>query len=1107
MKIVNPGRRPSHVTIFASAGTGKTYELTARYIRLLASQLPGNPLDDATALRPGSLLALTFTRKAAAEFFHTILGRLAAGAASSEGATKLAAELNTPWLERQHFVRLLRAMIQDMPRLALGTLDSFFARLLRAFPFEFGLGGPFTLTDEAMAAGQRLRVYRRLFRPEVETSTDESGFLRAFRLATIGREERNITDRLEGFIGRCHGLCLEVWEEAKWGSAVAGWKPFGEIVLGRNGRAALSEACERLDQAIERERCSEVQREAWREIALLIRHREPGTPLDGRLNRFFTKKIGRNWEELGIGNVEFPMGRRKSVWSPMLCQSVRAAMTVLIGLELQTQAAQTKGLWQIARQFEAHYDSLIRRHGRLTFADLAYLLAGATATARATGVEAWRLKREALESRLDARYDHWLVDEFQDTSLLQWRIIEPLVSELLQCDDGTRTYFHVGDIKQAIYGWRGGEARLARLLLQEINHSQQRIKECALTKSRRSCPPIIDMINAVFGASEVMQSLFPPMAVERWEWKAHSSANPNTTGCAVVIRPNQAPGEDAADSEWRAVAALLKEVDPVSRGLTCAVLLRRNEDVLDLGNFLRQESLHVAADAESPVATDNPFTLALLSLLQFAAHPGDTFAREHVRFTPLQQIISENGWSDGALVWQVLRAVEEHGIEGTLRIWIDRLGAQASLRPAGTSQVEACSGIDPFSRRRGEELLQIAREFDFTGSRDLDAFLEAARSIKRREPPDLASVVQVMTIHQSKGLGFDIVIVPRLGWPARGRAGRGLGISRKRPPPRTWRDLYETEWLLRSPAQAISTFVAPLSACLEEARAAEHYGNFCLFYVAMTRAKRGLYVISGELNAGAEPTPDPHGWLETVVALQDAKGCGPVVSGGQIFQVGAPFGTWEWFKECPKKPAALDREVSLPAPAQRPKSRLQRRRPSGESAARLRAAQLFAPAAASSRAFGTLVHTLFQQVADPEDLSALEQWQRHHLPKAESWQIAALSEVRACLENPAIRAAMGRPAPGVSIWREQTFEIIIDQKWVTGTFDRVIVEKDCIRIVDFKTDFAVQKGGIEEKVNAYRPQLEVYRIVAARLTGASEEAISAALILTPTQQVVPVNFI
>src|SRR3954470_1073449 len=116
-----------HMMILASAGSGKTYELTGRYIQLLAQ-----------GARPERIVALTFTRKAAGEFFDEILKKLADAAGNEANARKLARDTGRTELGRADFLRMLREVTEAMPRLRLGTLDSFFSQIARTFALELG---------------------------------------------------------------------------------------------------------------------------------------------------------------------------------------------------------------------------------------------------------------------------------------------------------------------------------------------------------------------------------------------------------------------------------------------------------------------------------------------------------------------------------------------------------------------------------------------------------------------------------------------------------------------------------------------------------------------------------------------------------------------------------------------------------------------------------------------------------------------------------------------------------------------------------------------------------------------------------------------------------
>ena len=138
--------------IRASAGSGKTFQLTNRYIGLMAH-----------GVEPERIIALTFTRKAAGEFFDAILAKLAKAATDEAFCQELATSPYIPTLRPDDFLQLLRKLVSRMHLLSLGTLDSFFSSILRNFPFEFGLGGGFEILDEHLAASEQLRVYRQVF--------------------------------------------------------------------------------------------------------------------------------------------------------------------------------------------------------------------------------------------------------------------------------------------------------------------------------------------------------------------------------------------------------------------------------------------------------------------------------------------------------------------------------------------------------------------------------------------------------------------------------------------------------------------------------------------------------------------------------------------------------------------------------------------------------------------------------------------------------------------------------------------------------------------------------------------------------------------------------
>ena len=224
-----------HVMILASAGSGKTYALTNRFVKLLAR-----------GATPERIVALTFTRKAAGEFFDEILNKLAAAARDPVRAAQLARDTGEGGLGCDDFLRMLRTMTDAMHRLSLGTLDSFFARLVRNFPLELGLGGDFEILQEHAARIERRRVLRHMFAGAGALTEAQRGFIEAFKRATFGREEKRLGRQLDSFLdehqeihlaapnGDCWGNPRRIWPRGcAWLEAAAGREDAGRALRGR----------------------------------------------------------------------------------------------------------------------------------------------------------------------------------------------------------------------------------------------------------------------------------------------------------------------------------------------------------------------------------------------------------------------------------------------------------------------------------------------------------------------------------------------------------------------------------------------------------------------------------------------------------------------------------------------------------------------------------------------------------------------------------------------------------------------------------------------------------------------------------------------------------
>ena len=635
-----------HEIINASAGTGKTWQLTVRWIAILAA---GNP--------PESIAALTFSRAAAGEFFARIIGRLAAAAADEGLCRKLAADTGAAGLDCGRCLVLLRQVIDAMPSLLLGTLDSFFVRIVRAFPFELGLSGEFAILDEHRQKVERLRVCEGVFAAEVsaEVAAEQEEFLRAFDEATYGREDAGILKNLDGFIDEWHRYYLEARAPEVWGDAGRIWRGRAPELPEGGWDAVLARA----EAVAEGLGGPDRQRKAWEKLFEGLREWVPGSASLPKLNTLWENLLG------AVGDLRAGRAEVKNYQMVEVAGETAAGLAALVDYVclslIRTRLRQTRGVYGVIGLYDRNYDERVRRRGQLTFQDVLGVLSGEIGTGGEGGGGLEFAGRQLIDYRLDGKFRHWLLDEFQDTSRAQWRVLENLCDEAIQDTEGERTFFAVGDPKQSIHVWRGAAPELLEEILDRYNGPRDEVTgvrrgdhvhERPLNVSRRSCPAVIGMVNALLGERaglgryEVLET-----AVRRWRFPEHEAADAGLEGGAVVLEiPAVEEGEDGEgeDAVWRACGELLVEMQVLRRGLSCAVICNRNGRALELADYLRRVTgMEVIADADAEIGRDNPVCGALLDLIGAAAHPADEFAWQHVLMTPLRQVMEDRYEVDG----------------------------------------------------------------------------------------------------------------------------------------------------------------------------------------------------------------------------------------------------------------------------------------------------------------------------------------------------------------------------------------------------------------------------------------------------------------------------
>ncbi len=1098
------GRPVKNIALSASAGTGKTYRLALRYLALMAAGVP-----------PDRICALTFSRKAAGEILDKIVEQLCRAAGSPAGRAEIAAGLRreslgaTPADTPAAWLALLRALIDSQHRLRIGTLDSFLLSIVRTFPFELGVPPDVQPMDgdggEAQTQRQALllRLLDPTHRPGPAGEQARTTLLDALRQAQFGRATKTLSRNVDGIIAEDYGFFLDhgappiAWGELDriWPPATQWWAA-AQTAIPDTLPGDLLTSFGSVGRPLQLGRtCSH--------IAEVARAHAPDKPWPAEITGTSVFAQLCDAARLGSPAVSVSYYNKGYRLPDALWQPLRAALANLFRVEVERACRATAGRHRLLSLYDSLYRDAQRADGRYTFEDLARLLGDPQ---HLPSRQAGAADRLYIDYRLDGDLDHWLLDEFQDTSNMQWAAIRNLIDEVVQ--DPHRSFFYVGDTKQSIYGWRGGNHRLFGQVLDEAGGGIARGEPMIVC--HRSVPAIIDTVNRVFDGlagwtpanGETAGLRTAAVSDFRSQWGKHESAHPDDhAGFTSLLeyepkQKGESPAEDeeAFDdpAEFEAVAEILRTVEPLRHGLSAAVLVRSNEAGRQCVDTLRRTLPAVPVVHEGTGGiVDSPVVTALLALVRYCAHPGDTVVKRHLQMSPLgadprpptpnPPPSTPVDWD--ALPGEFLSGIQNNGFAVMLRHWGARLGA-----------------LDSFGKQRLAELCGVAEQFDATGSRDADAFCACVEEARLKNFA-AAGVVRVMTVHQSKGLGFDLVVVP---FSTRSRSFGAPGDPEF---------LAASDWVLKPPVKAVieATGGPPLDA-VEAARSQANFSQLCVLYVALTRAKRALYMLVPKAAKSSSAVREAD-------LLRDRLTGGAGADAGpdglhELFAHGDP----EWFAKAAVRPE------STPATAVAPVSvdyatRLARHEPSKElGAARTLPAQwMFTLESGDVRAFGSALHGLFQRIEwiETADVDALVAAWRATTAGSPAVLRDVEQQFRDCLKREEVRRCLARPSGEAVVWTEAPFDLVVtrdnERRIVSGRFDRLVVERDAAgrpagaTVVDFKSDRVETDTDLRARAASHTAQMRDYMHVTAQLLGLRPTAVKSVLLFTRVGRVVQVT--
>ncbi len=1070
---LNPARS---VSVSASAGSGKTWLLTARITRML---LEGH--------KPDGILALTFTRKAAAEMRHRVEDRLRQLALADD------ATLNTTLAEldlqagdeiRQRARGLYEQLLFHPWPLRATTLHAFCQDLVARFPQEVGIAPGFEVSENEQALldaawagvqqkllGEPQGAAGRALKALIDEGETEWG-LRSLIMQFLARRAEwwSYTD------GQADALAFAINHLHEQMEIVSD-NPYSALHTA-SFESALGVLCRGLATVGN-------IRSVYAETVLPAQEQSEAKRYEFLISSLFTLKLEPRafspskdaQKKLGAGTERFIQAH---------AEIVAVIANVIDQLKRISTLKRTESALILGTAALEQLKLECRRRNRIGFTDLEWY---ASKLLRDPDAGNW------VQFKLDQRIDHLLLDEFQDTSPTQWQLLLPLLEEMAAGgSDRARSLFIVGDIKQSIYGFRRANPELlpqsAAWMQTHLNAQQQ-----TLSLSRRSAPAIIQWVNALFAPGLIQDFPAHDTALSGW----------GRVELAALVTPDLEDGDEPAPfrnplttprpdpentralREGRLIAQRIRKLIDARWQIEA----QGQQRALSYGDvlILTRKRTHLRALEQALTESEIPFVGAargtllktaeagdISALLRFLLSPVRDLELAHILRSPMFSVGNEDlielantarknqgSWraalneptDSSALLraqallgnWlQLARQLPVHDL-------LDRIYNEGDLAARYEAALPAAQAV----RVRGNlnAFLQMALESDSGRYPSLSGFLEelsqrgrGSEAPDETPPPSAHDQVRILTVHGAKGLEAPAVFIAQTGSATSSNKDAGWVV----------------EWPSNAPRPSCFVLAANKDdrdafsqSLIDQRKQREALEEMNLLYVAVTRARQFLH-LSGFVPG--KPAKE-QSWHELAT--------------NAFMHMGVDVGDEETFIFAQDEPAIAAATVShasetIDDPRLRQPLNLIRRtvqRPSTKEEVQ----------DATAVARGNALHWLLQDLSAsiPKPASTL----RGRLEAAMGSAIRDadfstwLAEAQAVIAAPALSrffdAAQFRAA-----WNE----VPISHGELYGIIDRLVDDGTTLWVLDYKT---ARDGDDAALLDRYREQLLAYREGVARL--------------------------
>ncbi|MCX6549645.1 MAG: UvrD-helicase domain-containing protein [Acidobacteria bacterium] len=844
---VDPTR---NVVLEASAGTGKTRVLVDRYLNLLGA-----------GVDPRNILAMTFTRKAAAEMRERIVAELRAAAQTSPAAA-------ARW----------RSLRDRLNEIAISTIDAFCLALLREFPLEADLDPGFEVADETdvpRLVEESLDQTLRICRARARTDDDVAllfaqlgeGRLRAGLAALLDR--RLVAETVLARVMR-HGPRDLTIEQACRRGAEGLAAVFRSIEGGLDALLDTGPIHHPRYRMLTRDiRIVAGPKTGSADGAVAIDPARLRGVVDRLRGHFFTLNGTPRKTSTDYPAADYSSASDKKAHWAMVTAAAPALDNAIRGLRRDLNAILARAVSHVFGIAVSRYRRTLEAHGVLDFGELL-----ARAQALLGNMDEFARSRYLLE----ARYHHVLVDEFQDTSRAQWDLVSQLVrawGEGLGLSSEAAlapSIFVVGDRKQSIYGFRDAEVALldeAAASIRALREADEPVR--TISHSFRSVPALLAFANDVFlevtkagDRSDAFRydqrDAFP---VDAGTGEAESLGEP-ALGFVVAEDVRRCAGAVAAEIARLLAGAVVRdrqtgEHRAIQPG-DIAILFRSRESHRDYEQALEERGIPTYV-YKGLGFFDADEVKDIVALIRYVADPAsDLRAAAFLRSRFVR--LSDPGIQRLApAIARALTDPMEPAAVATLDAEDQRVVAR--VRDSLAAWLALADRVPP-AELLDRVLHDSAYAVELRGPRTVQARenVKKIRSLVRRiqnrgyltlaglaahldrlsagdesnAVVDAIDAVNLMTVHASKGLEFPVVFVVNL---SRGSGGRQDPIritAHARP----------------DEAVAVGDFQTEFD---EDARARQHEETKRLLYVAITRARDRLYLTTAVERGGFRPKP------------------------------------------------------------------------------------------------------------------------------------------------------------------------------------------------------------------------------------------------------------